>query len=180
MSSTSTSLSPCASPLEAQRWPSNGMLGSDKSCSIGSWSYVNYDRSTTPTKSTRVDWPRKQQQRLFPAASKYRVPHLLDLVHADLCGPITPMTPRRKLFLLVDDESFHVAHVAGVKELGCSGHHPTLGTLRTDHSGESTTHTFNNYNTKHDIQHHLTMSYTPQQNDIERHNQTMFGKTRTC
>jgi hypothetical protein len=49
----------------------------------------------------------KQRRRPFPAASKYHAPHLLDLVHADLCGPITLETPGgKKLFLLaVNDKS---------------------------------------------------------------------------
>lgn len=38
-------------------------------------------------------------------ANKYHAPHLLDLVHADLCGSVTSKTLGGKLFLLVDDKS---------------------------------------------------------------------------
>ena len=49
----------------------------------------------------------KQRRALFLAAAKYRAQGLLDLVHGDLCGPITPATPggRRHFMLLVDETS---------------------------------------------------------------------------
>jgi len=49
----------------------------------------------------------KQRRQPFPAASKFCATRLLELVHADLCGPITPETPGgKKLFLLaVNDQS---------------------------------------------------------------------------
>ena len=43
----------------------------------------------------------------FPSQAKRRAEGLLDLVHGDLCGPITPATPGGKAYflLLVDDRS---------------------------------------------------------------------------
>jgi hypothetical protein len=43
----------------------------------------------------------------FPSQSKRRAEGLLDLVHGDLCGSITPETPGGKKYflLLVDDHS---------------------------------------------------------------------------
>ena len=49
----------------------------------------------------------KQRRAPFPQQAKYRAEEPLELVHADLCGTITPPTPggRRYFLLLVDDYS---------------------------------------------------------------------------
>jgi hypothetical protein len=49
----------------------------------------------------------KQRRLSFPKAARYRAADLLELVHGDLCGPITPATHggRRYFLLLVDDHS---------------------------------------------------------------------------
>lgn len=46
----------------------------------------------------------KKRRLLFPKATKYRMAEALELVHADLCGPIKPATHggRRYFILLVD------------------------------------------------------------------------------
>ena len=47
----------------------------------------------------------KQRRLPFPKVAKYRAADALELVHGDLCGPITPGTNggRRYFLLLVDD-----------------------------------------------------------------------------
>ncbi|CAA0819981.1 Unknown protein [Striga hermonthica] len=47
----------------------------------------------------------KQRRLPFPKATKYRAANVLELVHGDLCGPITPAMHggRRYFLLLVDD-----------------------------------------------------------------------------
>src|SRR5438132_14004926 len=49
----------------------------------------------------------KQRRAAFPMAAKYRAARLLDLVHRDICGPITPATPGGRCYflLLVDHQS---------------------------------------------------------------------------
>jgi hypothetical protein len=49
----------------------------------------------------------KQRRRPFPQKAQYRAEDPLELVHADLCGPVTPATPggRRYFLLMVDDAS---------------------------------------------------------------------------
>ena len=49
----------------------------------------------------------KQHRTPFPRASAYRASGCLELVHADLCGHVTPPTPGGKLYflLIVDDHS---------------------------------------------------------------------------
>jgi len=45
----------------------------------------------------------KQHRAAFPQATAYRTDRGLELVHTDLCGPITPTTPGgNKYFLLVE------------------------------------------------------------------------------
>jgi hypothetical protein len=47
----------------------------------------------------------KRHHAPFPRAIAYRVDNLFELVHADLCGQITPPTPGGRLyFLLVADD----------------------------------------------------------------------------
>ena len=49
---------------------------------------------------------RKQRRLPFLKTMKYHAIEALELVHGDLCGPITPATPSgRKYILLVDDYS---------------------------------------------------------------------------
>jgi len=52
----------------------------------------------------------KQRRLLFPKTANYRAAETLELVHGDLCGPITPTTPggRKYFILLVDDYSWYI------------------------------------------------------------------------
>jgi hypothetical protein len=55
-----------------------------------------------------------------------------------------------------------------------------MGTLLTDCRGEFTTRTFSDYCAKNDIQRHITVSYTPQQNMVvERGNQMVLGMAKS-
>jgi hypothetical protein len=49
----------------------------------------------------------KQRWRPFPQQAQYHAEDPLELVHADLCDPVTPATPsgRRYFLLMVDDAS---------------------------------------------------------------------------
>ncbi|WVZ61750.1 LOW QUALITY PROTEIN: hypothetical protein U9M48_011574 [Paspalum notatum var. saurae] len=49
----------------------------------------------------------KQWRLAFPSEAKYRAAHKLELIHGDLCGPVTPATPsdNKYFFFLVDDLS---------------------------------------------------------------------------
>jgi hypothetical protein len=52
----------------------------------------------------------EQRRSLFPKAVKYHTAEALELVHRDLCGPITSATHsgRRYFILLVDDCSQYI------------------------------------------------------------------------
>ncbi|KAI4370868.1 hypothetical protein MLD38_019168 [Melastoma candidum] len=136
----------------------------------------------------------KQRRRPFPMSSKYRASHLLELVHADLCGPITPETPggKRSFLLVVDDKSRYMWVVLlASKDQAASAiiqlqarieaeAGKKMGTLRTDRGGEFTARAFADYCAEQGIDRHLTAPYTPQQNGVvERRNQTVLGMARS-
>jgi transposase InsO family protein len=94
----------------------------------------------------------KQRRLPFPQQSSFRAKERLELVHGDLCGPVTPATPggRRYFLLLVDDLSRYMwvmilgskgeaanairrVQVAAEAECGRK-----LRVLRTDNGGEFT------------------------------------------
>ena len=129
----------------------------------------------------------KQRRLPFPQRTSFRAKERLELVHGDLCGPVTPATPggRRYFLLLVDDLSRYMwvlvlgskgeaadairrAQVAAEAECGHK-----LRVLRTDNGGEFTAAELASYCADEGIQHHYSAPYSPQQNGIiERDNQT--------
>lgn len=52
----------------------------------------------------------KQARHSFPQETTYRAAQVLDSIHSDLCGPITPHTPsgKRYIFVLIDDYSCYM------------------------------------------------------------------------
>lgn len=136
----------------------------------------------------------KQTRQAFPKASQFRATNVLELLHADLCGPITPATLARNkyIFVIIDDftrymwtillkekseafEKFKMFKALVEKELG-----KTIFTLRTDRGGEFTSRNFQEFCDKNGIKRHLTAPYTPQQNGVvERRNRTMMEMTRS-
>ena len=135
----------------------------------------------------------KQHRAPFPQASPWRASAGLELVHTDLCGPITPITPGGKSYfmIVVDDHSRYMwlELLAGKDEaLACfkrfraaaeleSGRH--LKALRTDHGGEFNSGAFVVFCSEHGIKHNTTTPYTPQQNGVvEQRNQTIVEMAR--
>jgi hypothetical protein len=101
----------------------------------------------------------KQRRLPFPQQTSFRAKERLELVHGDLCGPVTPATPggRRYFLLLVDDLSRYMwVMVLGSKgeaadairraqaatETECGR---KLRVLRTDNGGEFTVAEFTSY-----------------------------------
>ena len=94
----------------------------------------------------------KQHRRPFPAQSTYRASDALELLHGDLCGPITPATHggKKYFFLVVDDYSRYMwvvllrskddAFEAFKKQKAATEmeHKLKVRALRTDHGGEFT------------------------------------------
>ncbi|KAK3125062.1 hypothetical protein QOZ80_7BG0599500 [Eleusine coracana subsp. coracana] len=135
----------------------------------------------------------KQRRLPFPAQAKYHAEHALDLVHGNICGPISPATPGgRKYFLpMVDDYNRFMWLMllvaksdapAAIKRFQAveleSGR--KLKILRTDYGGEFTSVEFGDYCASEGIQRHHSAPYSPQQNGVvERRNQTIVATTRS-
>lgn len=136
----------------------------------------------------------KQKRTPFPDQSQWRAERSLELVHGDLCGPVTPTTPSGNAYflLLVDDRSRYMwvnmlptkdRAAAAIKnfqalaevESGCK-----LGTLRTDRGGEFTSREFMEYCAADGVRRQLTAPYSPQQNGVvERRNGMVVGTARS-
>jgi hypothetical protein len=124
----------------------------------------------------------------------YRAEELLEFVHGDLCGPITPATHDGRCYflLLVDDCSRYMwlqlltskAEAAtAIRQFKARVETETgkkLKILRTDRGGEFTSIEFGVYCAEEGMQRHMTAPYSPQQNDVvERRNQTIVGMARS-
>uniref|UniRef100_A0ACD5U8P7 Uncharacterized protein n=1 Tax=Avena sativa TaxID=4498 RepID=A0ACD5U8P7_AVESA len=135
----------------------------------------------------------KHRRASFPAVAKYRAAEPLELVHADLCGPITPATigGKRYFLLMVDNHSRYMwltllktkgEAAAAIRRFQAEAQKESkrpLRVLRTDRGGEFTATEFADWCSAHDITRHLTAPYSPQQNGVvERRNQTIVGATR--
>jgi transposase InsO family protein len=136
----------------------------------------------------------KQRRRPFPKTVTYRAEELLEFVHGDLCGPITPATHDGRCYflLLVDDCSRYMwlqlltskAEAAtAIRQFKARVETETgkkLKILRTDRGGEFTSIEFGVYCAEEGMQRHMTAPYSPQQNDVvERRNQTIVGMARS-
>ena len=101
----------------------------------------------------------KQRRLPFPQQASFRAKEKLELVHGDLCGPVTPATPggRRYFLLLVDDLSRYMwVMILGSKgeaadairraQVGVEAESGRkLRVLRTDNGGEFTAAEFASY-----------------------------------
>ena len=135
----------------------------------------------------------KQRRNIIPKKSIWRASQPLELIHADICGPISPRSNGGKRYMLcfIDDYSrkswvyllvekseafqqFKAFHklVEKEKEL-------PLKCLRTDNGGEFNSKEFIDFCKQNGIKRQLTAAYTPQQNGVaERKNQTMMNMVR--
>jgi len=112
----------------------------------------------------------KQRRLPFPKKASYRAGDTLELVHGDLCGPITPAPHggRRYFLLLVDDcRRYMWLHLlsskdeapAVIKEFQAQVETETgkkLRVLRTDRGGEFTSIEFGLYCVGQGLERHLT------------------------
>lgn len=136
----------------------------------------------------------KQVRRSFPQGSSFRATEILELIHGDLCGPITPPTAggKRYVFVIIDDCSRYMwtilmsekseafskfKHFKALVEQETS---KKIKTFRTDRGGEFTLHEFQEFCAGSGIKRHLTAPYSPQKNGVvERRNRTLLEMTRS-
>jgi hypothetical protein len=128
--------------------------------------------------SARCEEAAWQRRAVFLEQTRRRANNVLDLVHGDLCGPITSATPsgNQYFLLLVDDMSrFMWLQLLSSKDQAPSAiknfqaaveveSGRKLKVLRTDHGGggEFTSVQFGQYWAERGVQRQLTAPYTPQ------------------
>jgi transposase InsO family protein len=122
----------------------------------------------------------KHRRTPFPHQAMRRAMEPLELVHGDICGPISPVTPsgNRYFLLLVDDYSRYMWVVllptkdgapAAIKRVLAVAERKSgkkLRALCTDRGGEFTANHFNDYFAELGVQRQLTVPYLPPQNGI--------------
>ncbi|KAL0313353.1 UNVERIFIED_CONTAM: Retrovirus-related Pol polyprotein from transposon TNT 1-94 [Sesamum radiatum] len=136
----------------------------------------------------------KQHRDPISKKSNWRASQKLELIHADICGPITPISNSNKRYILlfIDDyieklgvhfltekseafNSFKCFKTMVEKETGLS-----IKCLRTDRGGEFNSNEFNKFCIENGIKRQLTTAYTPQQNGVaERKNRTIMNMVRS-
>jgi transposase InsO family protein len=108
--------------------------------------------------------------------AEYRAERRLELVHGDLCGPISPVTPRgNKYFLLLVDDLSRYMWVAAIpskdraataiKDIQARTEGESslkLKALHTDRGGEFTATGFTNYCAVEGVHHQHTVPYSSQ------------------
>lgn len=149
---------------------------------------------TVPTKLCEGCMIGKQHRDPFPKQSEWRAAKKLQLVHSDICGPITPVSLSNKRYLItfIDDHTrkiwvqfiaeksealmaFKRFKVLTEKEVGES-----ICCLRTDRGGEFNSQEFKQFCEDHGISRQLTAAYTPQQNGVaERKNRAIMNMARS-
>ncbi|KAL0416080.1 UNVERIFIED_CONTAM: Retrovirus-related Pol polyprotein from transposon TNT 1-94 [Sesamum latifolium] len=135
----------------------------------------------------------KMHRLSFPAKSTWRAKSKLELVHSDVCGPMsTESLSKNKYFVLFIDD---FTRMTWVYFLSCKGQVFSifkkykamvesqsgcmLKCLRTYNGKEYTSNEFNNFCADLGISYQLTTSYSPQQNGVsERKNRTVVEMAR--
>lgn len=136
----------------------------------------------------------KQHRDSIPKRSTWRASEKLELVHADICRPISPTSSSHERYFIcfIDDfsrkawvnflinkadafASFKLFKSCVEKETSLP-----IKCLRTDRGGEFTSCEFNDFCRKNGIKRQLTTAYTPQQNGVaERRNRTVMNMVRS-
>jgi hypothetical protein len=135
----------------------------------------------------------KQTRKSFPSSATWRADEALELVHIDLCGPITPETlGGNKYFMLVVDDSTRwmsvfflktkdqaAAAFVRYKAVAENSSGNKIKVVRSDRGGEFLASAFKNICEEAGIRRHFTAPYSPQQNGVvERRNRTVMEMAR--
>ena len=135
----------------------------------------------------------KQQKLPFPSKNSWRASEKLQLIHTDVCGPISEasLNGSRYFLLFIDDYSrmwwvyflkqkSEVADVfSSFKAMVENQAKSSIKIIRSDNGTEYTTQKFEIQCKKAGIQHQLTSPYNPQQNGVsERKNRTVMEMCR--
>ncbi|GKC26312.1 integrase [Tanacetum coccineum] len=136
----------------------------------------------------------KQSRRSFPVGKAKRAEARLEVVHADICGPMrTESHAGSRYFLLFVDDYSRMCWVYFLKSkseafdffkkfkaLAENQCNRKLKILRTDRGGEFLSNEFSRFCDEYGIKRELTAPYTPEQNGIaERKNRTIVEMARS-
>ncbi|KAI3721795.1 hypothetical protein L2E82_32813 [Cichorium intybus] len=136
----------------------------------------------------------KQSRKSFPVEKAKRADDILEIVHADLWGPMrTESLAGSKYFLLFTDDFSRMSWVYFLKYKSESFEYfrkfkalvekqsgKALKVLRTDRGGEFTSKEFDAFCDEQGIKRQLTAPYTPEQNGVaERKNRTVGEMARS-
>ncbi|KAL4272302.1 hypothetical protein GQ457_13G009650 [Hibiscus cannabinus] len=136
----------------------------------------------------------KQCKKSFPVGKARRATRCLELVHADVVGPMkTQSFGGSRYFLLFTDECSRMSWVyflqfksetfENFKKFKALVEKQTgrcIKALRTDRGGEFVSQEFNNLCDEHGLRRELTAPYTPEQNGVaERKNRTVVEMARS-
>ncbi|KAI9152926.1 hypothetical protein LWI28_003161 [Acer negundo] len=136
----------------------------------------------------------KQHRNSFGKKANWRATMPLELVHTDVCGPLTPVSNGQNQYFLtfIDDYSrktwvYFLKRKSEVfdyfKEFKTlvekqSGYH--IKALRSDQGGEYTAGAFQEFLKQQGIRHQFTPAYTPQLNGVaERKNRAILNMARS-
>nr|KAJ0208302.1 hypothetical protein LSAT_V11C500255750 [Lactuca sativa] len=156
---------------------------------------IGMPRINTPSQPCEGCLVGKQSRNSYPLRTNYRAKKRLELIHGDLCGPVSPPTPagNKYFMLLVDDfskvmwvyllktkdEAFQVFKNFRAKVEAETSEKVKI--LRTDHRGEFLSSQFTTYCDETGLERHYTAPYSPQQNGVvERWNRTVLEIVRNC
>nr|GEV98363.1 retrovirus-related Pol polyprotein from transposon TNT 1-94 [Tanacetum cinerariifolium] len=110
----------------------------------------------------------KQARKSFPVAQAKRAEEKLELVHADICGPMK-----------TDSYAEAFGFFKKFKALAENQSYRKLKVLRTDRGGEFLSKEFSGFSNEHGIKRELIAPYTPEHNGIaERKNRTIVEMAR--
>ena len=135
----------------------------------------------------------KMCRKPFKAVSEIRSTRKLELVHSDVCGPMSVESfgGKRYFLTLIDDysravkvyflrkksevfEKFKEFEASATNETGCK-----IGCLRTDNGGEYMSEAFESYLKEKGIKHESSVPHCPQQNGVaERMNRTLVESAK--
>ena len=136
----------------------------------------------------------KQHRDAIPKRSLWRASQRLQLVHADICGPIKPVSNSKKRYFIsfIDDYSHKVwiyflaekseafTIFKNYKNLVEKETRVFIRCLCTNKGGEFISHEFNVFCKANGISRQLTAAYTPQQNGVAEHkNRTIMNMVRS-
>lgn len=135
----------------------------------------------------------KMKKQSFPKTSNTRAEQVLEIIHSDVVGKISPPSLGGSNYFVVFTDDFSryttlypiktkdevLAKFDEFRRMAENLHNRKIKTLRSDNGGEYRSEKFDEYLISHGIQRQLSVPESPQQNGVsERMNQTLVNAAR--